>query len=365
MLAVGLPALLAVFAANHVEHGLRRRRLKAAAAAAGSLVVRSEGTLAGHSQIGIDEASLGEAAGRERALLRFGLLGQWDYDPGKPADCPAAVRELSGRRASCVGFMYPLEAGPRLRMFCLLRTTQTCCYGPRPQYNQYLLVEMKEPVRFERLAPVLVVGRFLVDPQPEEGYIYRMEGESVVPAAEDEPETDPAQAAAREGAALFDFAALAAAESQPAPAGPPAELLALDGRAVVVGGFVLAREDGPAPRVVVGRDWWDGRSAGRPPTAFTALTAFLKTARDLPPVWKQRDVFVGTLRVNRERAAWSRRGVVSLQEATRVSGAEGRRGLAVEGGPLLPVCLEALLLAAFGFLCFGRRPKPAGRAEGG
>ena len=46
-----------------------------------------------------------------------------------------------------------------------------------------LPVEMKEPVKFERFAPVTVNGRFFVDPQPKQGYIYRMEGESVASAA--------------------------------------------------------------------------------------------------------------------------------------------------------------------------------------
>ena len=73
--------------------------------------------------------------------------------------------------------MYPLQQGDAIQYFCLLRTTQTCCYGPRPQFNQYVFVEMDKPTPFHRLDPVACVGKFRVEPTPDEGYIYRMVGE--------------------------------------------------------------------------------------------------------------------------------------------------------------------------------------------
>jgi len=88
------------------------------------------------------------------------------------------VKRLDGRKVRITGFMYPLQEGVNIQHFCLLRTTQTCCYGPRPQYNQYIFVEMARPTPFRRLDPVTCVGRLKVEPTPEEGYIYRMEGEA-------------------------------------------------------------------------------------------------------------------------------------------------------------------------------------------
>jgi len=346
-LAIGLPVLLAGFAANHLEGHYRQKRAKAAADA-GSLVVRAESSLAGHSQIGIDEASLGSA--QERPLLRFAMLGEWAFDPQKPSPCPEAIRALSGREACCVGFMYPLEAGTRLRRFCLLRTTQTCCYGPRPQYNQYLFVELKAPVKFERFAPVMVAGKFLVDPHPEQGYIYRMEGTSVAPAAEDEPEVDAAQVALKAKVPLFDFAALSA----------------MDGQPVVMEGFILDRKQGPPPRLVLARNWWDGQTQGKPPTIYSAATVYLRGPGELPPVWKQKGVFRGTLRVARDPASWSGEGIVSLQEAGRAQSGRGQSRLRMDSGPFLAVPYELLILAAFLFLAIrAARPRPMTDQAGG
>jgi hypothetical protein len=74
--------------------------------------------------------------------------------------------------------MYPLQQGDSIQYFCLLRTTQTCCYGPRPQFNQYVFVEMMTPTPFHRLDPVSCAGTFRVEPAPDEGYIYRIEGQN-------------------------------------------------------------------------------------------------------------------------------------------------------------------------------------------
>jgi hypothetical protein len=45
------------------------------------------------------------------------------------------------------------------------------------KYNQYIFVEMSKPTGFRRLDPVTCVGKLKVEPTPEEGFIYRMEGE--------------------------------------------------------------------------------------------------------------------------------------------------------------------------------------------
>jgi hypothetical protein len=129
----------------------------------------------GHKTIGIDESSFGVDAGTEMPLT-FTSLMKWEYDAKKNSPPPESVKKLDGRKVRIIGFMYPLEEGANIQNFCLLRSTQTCCYGPQVQYNQYIFVRMVKPTQFHRLDPVSCVGVFRVDPQPDEGFIYRMEG---------------------------------------------------------------------------------------------------------------------------------------------------------------------------------------------
>lgn len=136
---------------------------------------------AGHQTIGIDESSMPIDAGKE-LLLTFKTLMLWSYDAQKNSQPPTSIKKLDGQKVRIIGFMFPLQEGKMIKNFCLLRTTQTCCYGPRPEYNQYIFVEMAKPTIFHRLDPVSCVGKLRVEPNPEEGYIYRMEGESCVPA---------------------------------------------------------------------------------------------------------------------------------------------------------------------------------------
>jgi len=132
---------------------------------------------AGHKTIGIDESLIIPDSGKEH-LLTFATLMTWPYEAKSNPLPPSNIKKLDGRRVRITGFMFPLQEGASIKNFCLLRTTQTCCYGPRPQYNQYLFVEMAKPTTFYRLEPVSCVGKFRVEPIPEEGYIYRMEGEA-------------------------------------------------------------------------------------------------------------------------------------------------------------------------------------------
>jgi hypothetical protein len=130
---------------------------------------------AGHKTIGIDESSIGEDAGKE-VPLTFTSLMKWEYDAKRNSSPPESVKKLDGRKVRIIGFMYPLQEGANIQNFCLLRSTQTCCYGPKPQYNQYIFVEMVKPTQFRRLDPVSCVGLLRVNPSPDEGFIYRMEG---------------------------------------------------------------------------------------------------------------------------------------------------------------------------------------------
>jgi hypothetical protein len=248
--------------------------------------------------------------------------------------------------------MYPLEAGSKLKTFCLLRTTQTCCYGPRPQYNQYLLVEMKEPAKFDRLAPVIVRGKFYPEAQPAQGFIYRMEGESVTPIEDDAPDVNPAEAAQNEGLPLFDFAMLAALDNGTTPA-----LRALDGTRVVVAGYILNRVEASPPRILLGREWWDGVSQGKPPTVYNAVMVLPADASQMPPLWKDKGVFRGVLHVEADASRWPETGIVSLRDARRWSSAEE----SARTGPRLHPAVEAALLAALLAVAFvGRRGADTG-----
>ena len=142
----------------------------------GEIVIRKETGPSGHSTIGIDESSI-ETASKKALALTFSNLMTWKYDADGNSPPPEKIKKLDGRKVKLVGFMYPLQQGDSIQYFCLLRTTQTCCYGPRPQFNQYVFVEMQTSTRFHRLDPVSCEGKFRVEPTPEEGYIYRVEGE--------------------------------------------------------------------------------------------------------------------------------------------------------------------------------------------
>jgi hypothetical protein len=140
-----------------------------------------------HDNLTLDESTLSAAEGR----LTFAQLEQWDFSPGRSTAAPATLQALENREMVLSGFMFPLEAGKRLHHFCLLKTTQTCCYGPMPQFNQYVLVEMEKPVALVRERPVTVTGIFHLDPRPDEGYIYRMDGRALADAPAEQPRAIP------------------------------------------------------------------------------------------------------------------------------------------------------------------------------
>ena len=147
-----------------------------APAADSGVVVRKEEGPAGHSTIGLDEDSLGQA-GKEMRIT-FAELMQWEFEVGRKTPPPDQVKKLNDRKINITGFMYPLQEGKQIQYFCIMRTTQTCCYGPRPQYNQFIFVEADKPTLFHRLAPVTCSGLLKVEPNPDEGYIYRLESRS-------------------------------------------------------------------------------------------------------------------------------------------------------------------------------------------
>jgi hypothetical protein len=223
-------------------------------------------------------------------------------------------------------------------------------------------VELKEPVKFERLVPVIVRGKFYPEAHPEQGFIYRMEGELVTPIGGDEPEADPAEVARKAALPLFDFGMLATVETETTRAVSPA-LRALDGKRAVVAGYILNRVEASPPRILVGKEWWDGVSQGKPPTIYTAVMVFPADASHVPPVWKDKGVFSGVLHVETDTARWPEAGIVSLRDARRCS-SDAR--LSAQAGPLLRPAYEVLMLGALlGLALIGRRDGSADAPGGG
>lgn len=351
----GLTVFCLVALVNHGEFFLRQRLRAAHSAGVINLNVQSEGGL-GHNSIGIDEQSLtGPEAER---FLHFSTLGQWEFAVSgkgdRPPPCPPPIQGLSGQRFSSVGFMYPLEAGERIKSFCLLRSTQTCCYGPKPQFNQYILVETKTPVAFARLSPVLVNGKFFVDPKPDDGYIYRMEADTVRSVDEDTPDIDPVSAAKQMHLPLFDYAPLTAmAAARPGTPLPPA-LLALSGKTAVVTGYCVHRTRSALPRLMVARAWWDGVAQGERPTIYNSVVTLPADAQQLPPLWKPYQTFTGEIRVTTDPARWKEEGIVQLCNAHL--GVPGVTPIRVnDNAPYLPWEAELLLLGLILFRSLGWR----------
>ena len=231
-------AMLAMFAANHLEHHFRARRIQRQAQEQDVPVLQVVTSESGH-----DSLQIGEQA-RRSGYLYFNTLESWAYSRENPTPCPQSVMAANGSKVKLTGFMFPLQDADNLTIFALLRSTQTCCYGPRPQYNQYVFVEMAQPVKFERLAPVVVEGRFFVDPKPDQGYIYRMEGESVRHAFPDDQPANAADFARRNKLPVFDFDRLAAAKTAADREAEIARLTAdFDGKQMVASGL-RSRQDG-------------------------------------------------------------------------------------------------------------------------
>jgi len=139
------------------------------------IIIKDESGPEGHTTIGIDEKSL-DLNKYKKYPVTFGNLMQWSYDSKNQAPAPESIMTLNEKVIQITGFMYPLQEGSDISYFCLLRSTQTCCYGPRPQYNQYIFVEMAHAISFERISPVSCEGKLFIEPNLDEGYIYRMEG---------------------------------------------------------------------------------------------------------------------------------------------------------------------------------------------
>ncbi|MCE5324666.1 DUF3299 domain-containing protein [bacterium] len=338
----GLPIILIVFAVDCAS-GYIMQRVANRDKSALQINVRSETGMTGHNTIGIDEQAL---SGSSEHFLHFSSLGQWNYTIDSRPACPKSIKALSGRKFDCVGFMYPLQTGEKIKDFCLLRSTQTCCYGPRPQFNQYILVEMKEPVKFQRLIPVMVSGKFVVEPKPDDGYIYRMEGDALSCVGEDTPDIDPVSSAKKAKLPLFDYAPLMAM-SKTKTKGVSDEICAMSGKRVVAAGYCVSRSSSQPPRIILEKTWWDGVAQGTPPTIYNAIAVYPANNGQVPPLWKPFQVFTGTLHVTKDPDRWGKEGIVQLRNAQiGVPGVTKPIGFAMSG-PFIPWDEKLIILALF------------------
>lgn len=357
--------LVSLFAANHVEHHFRAKRIRQAAAQQDVPVLQAAENAAGHTSIQIDEQT------HRSGYLYFDTLESWTYSKDSPTPCPRSVMEADGREVKLTGFMYPLQEAANLTVFCLLRSTQTCCYGPRPQYNQYVFVEMPRPVKFERLAPVVVEGKFVVDPKPDEGYIYRMEGAAIRPAVANDQPPSATDFAAQNNLPIFDFAPLEAAKAAADKEGAIASLASeSDGKAMVVSGFVVGKTADSPPKIMIGKHAWDGKAKGTPPNLYNAVLVSPKSPGDVPPVWWQEAVFKGTVGVSRDPGGRAGNGIVSLHDAVLAVAPASALDALFDSGPLLPFSYELMIASGLGGVfilgLFSNKPaRPAARKPSG
>ncbi|MFH2064311.1 MAG: DUF3299 domain-containing protein [Pseudomonadota bacterium] len=350
---VWLLVLILAFAANHIEYYFRMRSISDTSKKTKAVMVKAENGQMGHSTIGVDENSITRES--NKTFLRFSTLGTWDYDPKKHSPCPESIQKLNSRSVTCIGFMYPLEAGIKIRLFALLRTTQTCCYGPRPQYNQYLFVEMKEPIQFERMRPVVVEGLFFVDPRPDEGYIYRLEATAANVIQDDVPNVNGAEAAEKANLSLFNFSLLENTKNRNGEDNKteiPLELRKLNNSMIIVEGFLVGSTQDAPPKQIVGKYWWDGVMQGTPPDFYNAVMVFPKDESQVPPAWKQKVVFTGVLHITVDKSRYADNGIISIRDAIRgVPGQNITDGLFC-AGPILAVWQETAIFVLFLMLVF-------------
>lgn len=353
----GLPILLGIFAADFAYSFIMQRGNKPAM----QISVRAERGVTGHNTIGIDEGALGQGSGEH--FLHFSTLGEWGYTIDSKPPCPKPIQSLSGKHFDCVGFMYPLQTGEKIKDFCLLRSTQTCCYGPRPQFNQYILVEMKEPVKFQRLTPVMVNGKFFVEPKPDDGYIYRMEGDSLSCVGDDTPDIDPVKSAKQAKLPLFDYTPLVAMAKKTKAEGVSKDISSMSGKRVVAAGYCVSRTSSQPPRLILGKIWWDGVAQGTPPTVYNAIAVFPKDTNEVPPLWKPFQVFTGTLHVTDDPDRWKKDGIIQLRDAQLGVPGVSRPFRLAMSGPFIPLDEKIILLAIFLLLTLRWRKKDSSAAE--
>jgi len=349
-----LVIIILLFTINHIEHYLRVQKIHKNLELEEVSVVRAINNVTSHQSLLIEERKV------RSGYLYFNTLETWEFSKDTPTPCPEDIMAVNGQQVKLMGFMFPLQEADELTTFCLLRSTQTCCYGPRPQFNQYVLVEMTTPVKFERLAPVVVEGKFFVDAKPNEGYIYRMEGQVVRSAVHNDQPLSAIEFAQQNGLPIFDFSPLEAVKLADDKKADIARLAAsLEGKTMVVNGFIVGKTDGSLPKVMIGKYYWDGKTQGTPAGFYNTVLISPITPNDLPPLWWQEAVYKGTIHVNQDASLRGENGIVSLHNATL---AVPKPDFLTDSGPMIPPMYEFMILA--GVLVFGRLSKKSRNVSG-
>ncbi|HTZ19965.1 MAG TPA: DUF3299 domain-containing protein [Opitutaceae bacterium] len=109
---------------------------------------------------------------------------EWPTEPGQSGSIPAKVRALDGRRVCITGYMLPTkEENGRVKECLLLRNQMMCCFGRRPELNEWVVVKMKGAgVQNKMDTPIVFYGTLHVGEMFEnhvfEG-LYELDGEKI------------------------------------------------------------------------------------------------------------------------------------------------------------------------------------------
>jgi hypothetical protein len=104
--------------------------------------------------------------------------------PGESGTIPAQVRALDGKPVRISGYMLPVRIeGGRVKECLLLRSQMMCCYGRRPELNEWVIVRLQgDGVPSMMDTPVSFYGTLHVGEKFEnqifEG-LYELEGEKM------------------------------------------------------------------------------------------------------------------------------------------------------------------------------------------
>ncbi len=280
-------------------------------------------TQASHRSVSIDETDISKSG---TGFLPFATMQLWEYDGVKKNPAPDFLMSINKTELKILGFMYPLEEGEEIKNFCILKSTQTCCYGPRPQYNQYVLIEMDKKIKFERLRPIIVSGTFFIDPRPEEGYIYRMQGHSIeIPGDEEPAKTDniyPDTSTIEElDISIIEkfIKTIDGKKSSELEEKDFNYFKNYENKTFKINGYLTGILSRNQKKILVGKNYWDGCCTGVPPTLMNSIPVKLKSNQKIPQFWDNNVSYAGTLKVNKDAGKWIYYGIISLENSVRLN----------------------------------------------
>lgn len=107
-------------------------------------------------------------------------------NPKTLPEVPAKIRALNGNKVHIRGFMVPIDiAGGETRLFALVPSQMSCCYGMTPKLNGWVLVTTPaaKPASLGNVDCLLeVTGDFssgAVRSESEDGSLYRLDAATV------------------------------------------------------------------------------------------------------------------------------------------------------------------------------------------